>query len=79
MPTSTKMRPRCPLFFVAARGIDGQVLIAYRHEEAGECLNFKLCKKWFHLLTVAWTVRDGDDAEAVRKQFDLIIFEHFLP
>lgn len=53
--------------------------IAYRHEEAGECLNFKLCKKWFHLLTVAWTVRDGDDAEAVRKQFDLIIFEHFLP
>ena len=53
--------------------------IAYRHNEAAECLNFRLCKNWFHLLTVAWTVREGDDLDAVRKEFDLIIFEHFLP
>ncbi len=53
--------------------------IAYRHEDAKDCLNFRLCKNWFHLLTVAWTVRDGDDLEMIKRQFDLIIFEHFLP
>lgn len=53
--------------------------IAYRHNEAAECLSFRLCKNWFHLLTVAWTVREGDDLDEIGKWFDLMIFEHFLP
>lgn len=52
--------------------------IAYRHQDAHN-LNFRLCKRLFHLLTVAWTVRDTDDVDAIRSVFDLIIFEAFLP
>ncbi len=73
-----------PLLRFLLRNLCGNFLakphfIAYRCDEADGCLNFKLCKKWFHLLTVAWTVRDKAELEMARKQFHLVIFEHFLP
>lgn len=53
--------------------------IAYRHQDAATCFNLKACKRWFHLLTVAWTVQEEDDLAAIRRHFDLIIFEGFHP
>ena len=53
--------------------------IAYRHDEVRLCRNFFICKKWFHLLTVAWTIRCEEELSQARDVFDLIIFENFIP
>lgn len=52
--------------------------IAYDHH----CRNnlfFRLVKKLFHPLTVAWTVRDTDNVKEILKDYDLMIFEYFEP
>ena len=41
--------------------------------------NLRICKRWFHLLTVAWTIQNKADLKIARRQFDLVIFEHFRP
>lgn len=72
----------CVLRF-ALRNLLGNCLakphfLAYRYEDASN-LSFRLCKRLFHLLTVAWTVRSPACAASIRQHFDLMIFEHFLP
>ena len=82
---SYKNAPSVPPFLrFLLRGLFGNFLakphfIAYRHQDAKHSFNFKLCKNCFHLLTVAWTVREDDNLNEILKDFDLIIFEHFLP
>ena len=41
--------------------------------------NLRICKRWFHLLTAAWTIQNKADLKIARRQFDLVIFEHFRP
>ena len=52
--------------------------IAYNHKyKNGWSLN--ICKKWFGLLTVAWTIKSQKELEEARETFSLFIFEGFLP
>lgn len=52
--------------------------ISYDHHSRDN-FAFRICCRLFHLLPVAWTVRDTDDLEEIRKTFRLIIFEYFEP
>ena len=79
--SGTKGMPR--ILKLALRNLLGNCIakphfIAYRYEDASN-RSFRLCRRLFHLLTVAWTVRDPESAAFVRRHFDLMIFEHFLP
>lgn len=46
----------------------------HRHE-----LSRTICRKLYHSLSVAWTVRSQEELERVSKSFDLFIFEGFVP
>lgn len=50
--------------------------IAYDHHDKGNPSRV-LCRKLFHALSVAWTLRSPQEMEAARNDFDLFIFEHF--
>lgn len=38
-----------------------------------------VCRKLFRALSVAWTIKSQKELDAARKDFDLFIFEQFLP
>lgn len=42
-------------------------------------LSFTLCRKLYHTLCVAWTVRNQGELDAVRHFYQLFIFQDFLP
>ena len=52
--------------------------IAYNHNNKG---NFSrvLCRKLFGALSVAWTIRSQQQLDAAKNDFDLFIFEQFIP
>ena len=52
--------------------------ISYDHHHRDN-FQFRTCCRLFHLLPVAWTVRDTDDLQEIEQTFRLIIFEYFLP
>ena len=52
--------------------------LAYCHETDGN-LSFRLARKLFWPVLVAWTVRDMETCQRLRKLFDLQIFEGFEP
>lgn len=53
--------------------------VAYRLTDHREPA-FRLCRWLYRPLTLAWTVRSGDEAaEAENHRFDSVIFEGFLP
>lgn len=52
--------------------------IAYDHHHK-TCLSRKLCQALFHPLDVAWTIRSQKELDACKQDFDLFIFERFLP
>ncbi len=39
----------------------------------------RFCRKFYHTLSVAWTIQSKQDLELCKKDFDLFIFEGFLP
>lgn len=41
--------------------------------------SFNLCRRLFHPVNVAWTVKSGDQLEADRARYQVFIFEGFLP
>ena len=41
--------------------------------------SFWLCRHLFHVVSAAWTVRSEDALKKVRKVFDVIIFDSFIP
>lgn len=52
--------------------------IAYNHqfkEEPGR----RICRTLYGHPAVAWTIRSSDELEKMRKEFDVFIFENFLP
>ena len=52
--------------------------IAYNHKYK-EDFSFKICKKIFRPITVAWTIRSQEELDNSIKDFDLFIFERFTP
>lgn len=50
--------------------------VAYRHRDAGN-LSRRICRK-LGALAVAWTVKNQEQYERARTQFDLFIFDSFL-
>ncbi len=52
--------------------------VAYNCKHRNE-LSRILCRKLYHSLSVAWTVRSQEELERVSKSFDLFIFEGFVP
>lgn len=52
--------------------------ISYDHHHRDN-VQFRMCCRLFHLLPVAWTVRDTDDFNEIKQTFQLIIFEYFEP
>jgi len=52
--------------------------IAYDHHTKN-ALSRIICRKFFSALSVAWTIKSQDELDAVRNDFDLFIFEQFLP
>lgn len=52
--------------------------IAYCHTYKKE-LSRRICRKLFRCLSVAWTIRSEQELDDARKDFDLFIFEKFIP
>ena len=52
--------------------------IAYAHKHKGN-VSRVLCRKLFGALSVAWTIRSQQELDACKKDFDLFIFEQFIP
>lgn len=52
--------------------------IAYDHLHKGN-LSRVLCRKLFGALSVAWTLKSQQELDAAKPDFDLFIFEQFIP
>lgn len=52
--------------------------IAYDHHSKGN-ISRVLCRKVFGALSVAWTLRSQQELDAAKDDFDLFIFEQFIP
>ena len=52
--------------------------IAYDHHHKNN-ISRVLCRKVFGVLSVAWTLKSQQELEACKKDFDLFIFEQFIP
>ena len=52
--------------------------VAYNHHYP-EILSRKLCRYLYGCLSVAWTIKDQKALKARREDFDLFIFDSFLP
>lgn len=52
--------------------------IAYDHHSKGN-LSRVLLRKLFHTLSVAWTLKSQQEMDAAKDDFDLFIFEQFIP
>ena len=52
--------------------------IAYDHTHKNN-ISRRLCRSLFKSLSVAWTIRSQEELDACREDFDLFIFEGFMP
>lgn len=52
--------------------------IAYNHKYPGN-LSRKLCKKLYGGLAAAWTIKSREELDAARENFDIFIFDSFIP
>jgi len=52
--------------------------IAYDHKHKHN-ISRVLCRKHFEALSVAWTIRSQQELDAAKDDFDLFIFEQFIP
>lgn len=52
--------------------------IAFDHTSK-DAFGFRLCRRLFHPLCVAWTVRSAETESTIKNHFDTIIFESYKP
>lgn len=52
--------------------------IAYNYKE-DYMLSFRICKRLFHAITFAWTIKSYEAMDEASKYFDFYIFEGFFP
>lgn len=39
----------------------------------------RICRRLFHVLSVGWTIKDQDELEKMKPEFDVLIFDSFIP
>ncbi len=52
--------------------------VAYNHKYP-KMLSRKICRKIYHNTAAAWTIKSEDELAAARKDFDIFIFDSFVP
>lgn len=52
--------------------------VAYNHKEEKR-LSRQLCRSLYRNTAVAWTIRSEEDLKAARRNFDMFIFDSFVP
>ena len=52
--------------------------VAYAHQNKRN-ISRVICRKLFGVLSVAWTLRSQQELDAAKDDFDLFIFEQFIP
>lgn len=52
--------------------------IAYNHRNKNN-ISRLLCRHFYRALSVAWTIKSQEELDAAKKDFDLFIFEGFMP
>lgn len=52
--------------------------VAYNHKYAGN-LSRRICRRLYGNLAVAWTIKSQEEMEKAVPQFDLFIFDSFIP
>lgn len=52
--------------------------VAYNHKNADN-VSRKLCRKLYKNLAVAWTIQSQQELDAAKDNFDLFIFDSFIP
>ena len=74
--------PRGLLYFVLEHMLLNCItkpdFISYNHKYYWT-LSRQICKKLYRNLAVAWTIRSQKELDARRKDFDLFIFDSFIP
>jgi len=73
---------RKPLYFfltnLMMNWITRPDFIAYNHEDCGN-LSFKMATNFFKGKPVAWTIRSQQELDKAKEDFDIFIFEKFVP
>lgn len=79
---SEKYAKKGPLYFALTNLLFNCMtkpdFIAYNHTDRNN-LSRRLCRKLFHNLSVAWTIKSEDELNDNLKHFDLLIFDSFVP
>ena len=52
--------------------------IAYHHKYP-EILSRRICRGLYHNTAAAWTIKSQEELDAARKNFDIFIFDSFMP
>ncbi len=52
--------------------------VAYNHKYPGN-LSRKICRELYHNTAAAWTIKSEEELERARKNFDIFIFDSFIP
>ena len=52
--------------------------VAYNHKYADN-LSRRLCRKLYKNMAAAWTIKSQQELEAAKEEFDVFIFDSFLP
>lgn len=52
--------------------------IAYNHKYR-RSFSYRVCKKIYHPVNVAWTIRSQDELDKAKEYFDAFIFDSFIP
>lgn len=52
--------------------------VAYNHKYADN-LSRRLCRKLYKNMAAAWTIKSEQELEAAKKEFDVFIFDSFIP
>ena len=52
--------------------------VAYNHKYADN-LSRRLCRKLYKNMAAAWTIKSQQELEAAKEEFDVFIFDSFIP
>lgn len=52
--------------------------IAYNHKDA-DVFATKVCHRFYHSMAAAWTIKSQEELEQAKKNFDIFIFDSFIP
>ncbi len=59
-------------------GLTRPDFIAYHHKHADQ-FSYRLCRKLYHVVNAAWTIRSQKQLERAKKWAQIIIFDSFIP